>query len=113
MKSDLLYADHDFGIEEIIKVKISEVEAMCPCSFDRPCIEEACFEELSLTKFALKELLQKVIECPGIFQDVVVEDFAIKMERYARENPKASYPFLVACEAAQSILDTIDEYGYG
>lgn len=111
MKPDLMYIDRGIDIEEIIELKISEIEAMCPCTLDKPCIVTECLEEISFTKFALKELLQKVLECPGIFQDAIVEEFAIKMERYARENPKTSYPFLVACDAAQSILDTWNEYG--
>lgn len=111
MKPDLMYIDGGFDIEEIIEAKISGIEAMCPCIFDRPCVGEDCFEQISFAKFALKELLQKVIESPEVFPHVIVEDFTIKMAEHACKNTKVSYPFLVAYDAAQSILDTIDEYG--
>lgn len=63
------------------------------------------FEELSIQKFALEQLLQEIDRLKGASPTAVAAGFVEKMAMSARETGDPGFIFSVARDAAQSILD--------
>ena len=63
------------------------------------------FEELSIQKFTLEQLLQEIGRREGASPTAVAARFVEKMAMSARETSDPDFIFSVARDAAQSILD--------
>lgn len=77
-------------------------------------LSDPYFEQLSVEKFTLETLLQKIIEHSDYTTSIdILEQFAQEANEHAYESrdPHCSYVFEVARDAAMSILDGL-YFGY-
>ena len=78
-------------------------------------IADPYFEQLSIEKFTLEHLLQKIGESGEILPIDIVVNFVQRVDRFMHEtqNTRNNFTFSIARDAAQSLLnfaDTIDVY---
>lgn len=99
MKPELNYPDIVMG--DFIGDLIGDIEYNM--RFARP--NDQYFEELSIQKFTLEQLLQEIDKHEGESPTVVVARFIERMAVSARETDDPNFIFSMSRDAAQSILD--------
>lgn len=99
MKAEIGYAD--IVMADFIEDLIGDIEYNM--RFAQP--NDQYFEELSLQKFTLEQLLLEINGHKGDSPTVVVARFVERMSVSARETGDPDFVFSISRDAAQSILD--------